>query len=164
MSDQMKPYFFIVNPVAGNGKGKEYAEIIKRLIPTLSENQISLTERVGHASELANDAMGNGYKTIVAVGGDGTANEVGSALIGKDVGLGLMPVGSGNGLARHLGTSMHFKNALNTLIKGDFKQIDTGLMNGRAFLNAAGIGIDAEVSKQFSDSVKRGWFNYLKII
>ena len=100
----------------------------------------------------------------MAVGGDGTVNEVGRELINKSVHLGIIPTGSGNGLSRHLRLPMNSKRALKRILKRRYRTIDTAKIDNHIFLNVAGIGFDARVSEAFSTSTRRGWYNYLRII
>jgi YegS/Rv2252/BmrU family lipid kinase len=156
---------FIVNPISGRGKALKSKSTIKRFCKKRRINYSILeTEKAGDASNYARKGISSGFDAIVAIGGDGTVNEVGRELIGQNVPLGIIPKGSGNGLARHLGVPMNTKRALRRIYTGKNLHMDTGELDGKAFLNMAGIGFDAHVSKAFSESKSRGWFNYLKII
>ena len=124
--------------------------------------ELVLTERPRHATELACRAIDEGCKLVVAVGGDGTLNEVASALVGTEATLGLVPCGSGNGLGRHLGIFGPAEGAFRTLLDGRIRAIDTGTANGILFFNAMGIGFDAEISHRFSHLARRGLSAYVK--
>lgn len=157
----MKKYIFIVNPISGTHDKED----ILRLIPDYFEAgsyEITRTERAGHAVELARKAAAEGVFAAVAIGGDGTVNEVASGLIHTTTALGIIPCGSGNGLARHLGISMKPQKALKTLAAGEVKVCDYGLICGHPFFCTAGVGFDAEVSDTFARAGKRGLPTYLK--
>jgi len=156
---------FIINPVSGKGKARKAVKLIKKYC---EKRRIKYTchesKNPGDASLVSRKGLSCGYDRIVAVGGDGTVNEVGKELIGQSMPLGIIPTGSGNGLARHMGIPVNIKRSLKLIIKGKKALIDTGLMDGHPFLNTAGIGFDANVSKAFEKSVRRGWYSYVKII
>jgi len=116
------------------------------------------TEGPGHATEIAREAVAAGFQRIVAVGGDGTVNEVAQALIHTPATLGLVPCGSGNGLALHLGLPRTFSQALELAAGpgGRAVEIDTGTVNGRPFVNAMGLGLDADVACRFNRLTRRG--------
>lgn len=145
---------FIVNPISGNGNK---SNIISRL--EAGGFNIVHTEYAGHAEELARQAS---ERTIVAVGGDGTVNEVARGIIGSDKTLGIIPCGSGDGLALHLGISRKFDHALDTVLNGTSHSMDAGVINGRLFFSVCGVGFDALVSEKFAKSGKRGLLNYVE--
>jgi len=118
-----------------------------------------LTKYEGHAFKLAIENLKEYYK-IVAVGGDGTVNEISKALIYKDNLFGIIPTGSGNGLARSLKIPKNLKKAINKIIKGNTIKIDSGKVNDHHFLNVAGIGFDAQIAHTFTKSKKRGFKTY----
>lgn len=122
---------------------------------------VSLTERIRHASELATQALHDGCELIVAVGGDGTMNEVATVLVGTTATLGLVPCGSGDGLGRHLGLHGSAAHAFKILLHGRSRLIDSGLADGRPFFTAAGIGFEAEVTQRFNRRTRRGLLGYL---
>lgn len=157
----MKKYLFIVNPISGTSNKKAIID----MIPDYFEEgtyEIAYTERPGHAEELARNAAGNKYHAAIAIGGDGTVNEVARGLVKSGTALGIIPCGSGNGLARHLGISMKPNKALETLKENDVKDCDYGLICGHPFFCTAGVGFDAEVSNTFAKAGKRGLTTYLK--
>ena len=123
--------------------------------------EIVLTERTRHACELAATAHSDGCELIVAVGGDGTMNEVASALIDTSATLGLIPCGSGDGLGRHLGIHGSPEHALHILATGSSRSIDTGIADGHPFVTAAGIGFEAEIARRFNALERRGFLGYL---
>ena len=102
-----------------------------------------VTERVGHAFVLAAAAVDRGISSVLAWGGDGTVNEVGAALSFHDVSLGIVPVGSGNGLARELNIGRHPRHAIIVALEGRDRRIDAGELGGRLLFSVAGIGLDA---------------------
>lgn len=123
--------------------------------------RLQLTEHARHAFALATNALADGCKLIVAVGGDGTMNEVATALVGADATLGLVPCGSGDGLGRHLGIHGTPAHALNVLLTGRPRRIDTGFADGHAFFSVAGLGFEAEIAQRFNRLQRRGFFRYL---
>lgn len=145
---------FIVNPISGRRR--------KSLITSFLEKKgykVIYTEYAGHAETLAREAS---EKVIVAVGGDGTVNEVARGIIGTDKVLGIIPCGSGDGLALHLGISRYYKRAVKTIEHGKIMSIDSALINGKAFFSVCGVGFDAVVSERFAHSGKRGLLNYIE--
>lgn len=147
---------FIVNPISGKGAAS------KGRIVSFLENRgcrVVYTERAGHATLLARDFEGD---TVVAVGGDGTVNEVASGLVGTGKVLGIIPCGSGNGLARHLGISMRYRRAYELLKGGRTASLDEGLIDGRPFFSACGVGLDAMVSESFAKAGSRGLKTYVE--
>jgi YegS/Rv2252/BmrU family lipid kinase len=156
---------FIVNPVSGRRPHDTIAEIIRSVIDRKRfAYEIILTESAGHARKLSREAVKNEIDIVVAVGGDGTINEVASEIIFTDTVLGIIPLGSGNGLARHLGIPISAKRAIQLINKNNTASIDTASINGKSFVSIAGIGFDALVAREFSKNKKRGFFSYLRII
>jgi YegS/Rv2252/BmrU family lipid kinase len=125
--------------------------------------ELRLTERPGHAGELAREALADGCGLVVAVGGDGTVNEVAAALAGTGRLLGLVPGGSGNGLGRALGLHLPPAAALAVLKTGRPRRIDMGLADGRPFFNVAGLGLEAELADRFNRAARRGIAGYLRV-
>jgi len=155
---------FIINPIAGRGHRKA-ERIIQRYHQQFSRtSRIAFTKEQGHAALLAKDFIQSGF-IPVAVGGDGTVNEVAQAAIGNDDAvMGIIPGGSGNGVARHLGINMNPSIALKQLHEGSISKIDTGLANKRPFIMLAGFGFDAVVALRMSKSKKRGLQAYASIV
>ncbi len=120
-----------------------------------------MTERPRHASELAAAALARGIERIVAVGGDGTMNEVASVLVGTGATFGLIPCGSGDGLGRHLGIHGPPAHALALLAEGQTRLIDTGFADGHPFFCAAGLGFEADIAQRFNRLQRRGFLRYL---
>lgn len=155
----------IINPISG-GKGK--AEIVPFLSTLLFPNKFDLevfyTEGPHHATELAKEAADNGYDLVIAVGGDGTVNEVGKALVGTKTTLGIIPMGSGDGMARNLNIPQNPMGAIAVINRFIKKKIDTIKVNDQRFFTAAGIGFDADISWGFADSNGRGLIGYLEVV
>lgn len=149
---------FIVNPISGKGRKGRKARIISHL--QKMGYKIAYTEYASHAEILAREAT---ERIIVAVGGDGTVNEVARGIVGTDKVLGIIPCGSGDGLALHLGLSRRYKQALKTILAGNVQKIDSGVINDKPFFSVCGIGFDATVSERFAKSGKRGLMNYINI-
>jgi YegS/Rv2252/BmrU family lipid kinase len=151
---------FIVNPTAGT-KSLQKRALIMAQIQSIPNSKIWLTERTDHATELTQKAIKEGAKRIIVIGGDGTINEVASALLHSTIPLGIIPQGSGNGLARHLEIPFKFDQALHRALNGQILTIDAGLWNKRPFFCTAGIGFDAYVAAHFAQRGKRGFINYI---
>ena len=149
---------FIVNPRSGRNRRMSQRALAFAL---QHGHTVSQTAYAGHAAELARLALADGCELIVAVGGDGTLNEVAGALLDTPATLGLVPCGSGNGLARHLGIYGPHRHIFHTLQDGQPRLIDTGLADGRPFFTAAGLGFEAEISARFNRLEQRGFLRYL---
>lgn len=157
-----KQIVFIVNPKAGTNIQKNIrAAVEKHLNHERFVYGIWPTEYPGHGYELAKKAIEEGYEIVVVVGGDGSVNEIAPALIGTKVSLGIIPAGSGNGLAMHLGYGRELASAVKKLNTAENQLIDVGLMNDRPFINVAGIGFDGLVSNLMKASNWRGFVPYV---
>ena len=161
--EERKHIVAIINPVSGTGNKDK----IPRLIDTVVDHEkndvhVVMSERPGHARELAAQAVSDHADVVVAVGGDGTVNEVGSALCKSKTALAIVPVGSGNGLARHLRISMNASRALQVLNNGVVGEFDYCTVNGKPFFCVCGMGFDAAVSDKFSHEGTRGFITYIK--
>ncbi len=160
----MKKVLFLINPASGVGKQKTVERYIESEIDfDILHVDISYTEYKAHARELARGAVGK-YDAVVAVGGDGTVNEVASRLIDTDTALAIIPTGSGNGLARHLHVPLRMKKAFQSLNEFQIKKIDTLKINQYCCVNVAGIGFDAHISHEFEGRKLRGPIGYLQLI
>ncbi len=156
---------FIINPISGTRKKDSWPEIIHRIIDhNRFDIRIFFTESPGHASELALRQIEEGVPYVVAVGGDGTVNEVAMALRDSPVAMGIVPCGSGNGLARHLNIPLNLTAALKLINDAQIIRIDYGLANNKPFFCTFGTGFDAHISNAFAQSNKRGVMTYLSII
>ncbi len=156
---------FIINPISGTGKKEDIPSLIKKgLDISIFEPEIVFTAHRCHGTELAKEFVEKGFPIVVAVGGDGTVNEVGRALIHTNTCLGIIPIGSGNGLARHLGIPMNTKKAIHQLNRSEPIFMDYGLVNNRPFFCTCGTGFDAYVSTEFAKGKKRGVMSYIEKI
>jgi YegS/Rv2252/BmrU family lipid kinase len=154
-------FHFIVNPNAGSKNKAKYTKLIQ-LIKSNDAHSIWETTEPLEAVGFAQKAIDEGATRIIAVGGDGTINEVASVLVGKSIPLGIIPVGSGNGLARHLNIPLNYKKAFQKALVGATIKIDVGHINNRPFFCTAGVGFDAAVAHRFANSKGRGLLNYIK--
>ena len=160
-----KTISFIINPISGTRKKYSWPEVINRTIDTSRfDVRIFFTKNIGHASELAYQQIEDGVRIIVAVGGDGTVNEVAGIVRDSPAVLGIVPCGSGNGLARHLHVPLKLTDALNHINKASEVSIDYGMVNDQPFFCTFGAGFDALVSHSFAMSKKRGFISYVSII
>lgn len=160
-----KKVLFVVNPVSG---GKKKTAFNKQILETLDmgkfEPTFQQTDHAGHGYELAKQAVENNFDAVIAVGGDGTINEIGAALVGTGVPLGIVPEGSGNGLALYLGIPLHEAGAIRRINRFETTEVDAGKINGRYFFNMAGVGFDASVSDKFATDSFRGPIGYLRTV
>jgi len=158
----MKKILFIINPISG---GHNKVEIIKSIPKILDKNKFDIfithTRRSGHAAEIALKAVAENMDIVVAVGGDGTINEVASQLVNTNTALAIVPCGSGNGLARDLGISLHYKEAIQQINELEIRKIDVGICNNQYFFSIAGVGYDAKVAYDFNRGKKRKFVGYL---
>jgi YegS/Rv2252/BmrU family lipid kinase len=158
----------IINPISGAGRrrdlGRHRAEHAAALADAHEiDAEIIVTERQGHARELAEAARQRGVTLFLAWGGDGTVNEVASAIALSDASLAIVPSGSGNGLARELAIPFDPAAAFRIAFEGRARVIDAGELDGRWFFNLAGIGLDARVAHRFAEGQRRGFARYLEL-
>lgn len=161
-------YLFIINPSSGTSIGQHPEKISKAIENFVNarggKSRIIFTEGRGHATTLVADNIDTEkWKAVVAVGGDGTVNEVAKALVNRSTPLGILPLGSGNGLARHLGLPLTLDAALEQLFAGSVNTIDSAELNGIPFFCTAGMGFDAFVGDLFSKQNSRGLATYLSV-
>ena len=162
MTDK-KRIVFVVNPISGTqGKKAILKWIDERLDRSIYDYSIVKTEYAGHATQIAANAVQEKVDVVVAIGGDGTINEIARSLVHTDTALGIIPCGSGNGLARHLRIPMEPKAAIDVLNRGVDLCIDYGKINNIPFFCTCGVGFDAFISLKFADSGKRGLLTYLE--
>lgn len=154
---------FIFNPHSGNNRTHPHRfDYAREFIREHDLNAtVTSTERPLHATELARRAVDEGCDVVVAIGGDGTMNEVATALVDTPASLGLIPCGSGNGLGRNLGVFGHRRHPWQCLLNGRTRTIDAGEIDGRLFFTVAGLGFEAVIADQFARMTKRGFFRYL---
>lgn len=155
---------FVVNPISGLGKQKDFPQLVDRYLDTSRFSySIRITEYAGHARVLASQ-LKDEYDIMVAVGGDGTINEIAGSLINTHTSLGVIPLGSGNGLGRHLHISTNPVKAIQQLNRSKPAPFDAGFLNGKPFFNVSGTGFDAQISKKFSEQLKRGYVTYARCV
>jgi YegS/Rv2252/BmrU family lipid kinase len=147
--------FAIVNPLSGAGANPDLAAqrvalLMQRFVAAGITGTVYLTQRRGHAADLACAAIAQGVRTVLAWGGDGTINEIGSVVAGTPTALGIVPAGSGNGFAGELGLPRRPADAIDVAIHGRDRLVDAGELDGRLFFNIAGIGFDAVIAEHFN--------------
>lgn len=153
----------LINPISG-GKSKTLViEVIKNNFPTEFDFELIVWEKSEQREEIIQKIRNKKYDVVVAAGGDGTINLVATAVQGTDSTMAIIPLGSGNGLARHLKIPLNIKKAIELIGTGKQITIDGCKVNGINFFCASGVGFDAHVAGLFAHSKKRGLFNYLKI-
>lgn len=158
-----KKVVFILNPISGTVSKDGIPDLIEeRLDKDKFDYRIAETQHAGHATDLAREAVEEGIDLVVAVGGDGTVNEVGRSLINTKSALGILPCGSGNGLARHLNLPMNLKKCIDILNCYDVKALDYGIINDHPFFCTCGMGFDAFISMKFAEAGKRGPITYMQ--
>jgi YegS/Rv2252/BmrU family lipid kinase len=160
----LKKVHFIINPVSGMGRRKDIVNAVERYLDlSRFDYEVALTEKHGHASELANHALAEKADAIVTAGGDGSINEIARSIIGTNVALGIIPAGSGNGLAHHLHIPFRVNKAFEVINNFRIKTIDSININGLPCVSIAGVGFDALVAKKFVESKERGFQSYFRI-
>lgn len=163
MTISMKNIAFIINPISGTHSKRKLPKLIEK---TLDHTQfafdIVFTQYKGHATEIAGQYVKLGFDAVVAVGGDGTVNEVASALRHTNTALGIIPIGSGNGLARHLKIPIRTEKAIRMLNHSETIKIDYGMENDQPFFCTCGTGFDAFISSKFANAGKRGLLTYIE--
>lgn len=161
--DEKKKISFIINPISGTqGKEQVLKWIDERLDKEKYAQEVVYTERAGHAVEIASQKAREEVHAVVAIGGDGTINEIARSLVHTQTALGIIPCGSGNGLARHLQIPMEPKKAIDIINEGLIDVIDYGKINEVPFFCTCGVGFDAFVSLKFSKAGRRGPLTYLE--
>lgn len=163
MDSEKKHITFIVNPISGTQEKEQIIALINEYLDIDKYTfQIIYTQYAGHAEEIASQCAEDSHFAVVAVGGDGTVNEVARALTHTHTALGIIPCGSGNGLARHLQISMQPRKAIEAINEGIIERIDYGTINRRKFFCTCGVGFDAFVSLKFAEAGKRGLNTYIE--
>lgn len=166
MQGSRKTIRFIVNPASGSSRSrsKDVAQLIDQYLDkTVFIPEITFSSAPGQSFILSREAADQGIDIVVAVGGDGSVNEVAKGLTGYNVTLGIIPIGSGNGLARHLNIPMDISKAIEILNLGKTMLIDTVSINDNQFISIAGVGFDALVADKFAQSETRGFLTYFRI-
>ena len=160
-----KKICFIINPISGVGKQKIVEQLVNEQLSAHDfEIEIAYTKAPHHATELSKDAANRNFDIVVAVGGDGSVHEVSKGLINSTAALAILPCGSGNGLARHLGIHLNLKNALKLIQQSKSMKMDTLKISNNSFVNVAGIGFDAHIAHLFANYGKRGFLSYIKLV
>ncbi len=160
-----KKIVFIINPKSGTAKKEMIPNMIWDEIDAEKfETEIIFTDYKGHGTELARSYINDGFDYIVAVGGDGTVNEVACEVIRSQASLGIIPIGSGNGLARHLVIPMSINKAIQQLNHSEAILMDYGVVNNQPFFCTCGTGFDAYVSTEFAKGKTRGVMAYIEKI
>ena len=163
MEEKCRHIVAIINPVSGTGNKDKLPRLIDTVVDhDINDVSIIMSEYAGHAREIAAQAASDGADVVVAIGGDGTVNEVGSALCGTQTAMAIVPSGSGNGLARHLRISMNASRALQVLNNGVVGRFDYCTVNDRPYFCTCGMGFDATVSYKFANEGTRGFITYIK--
>ena len=153
----------IVNPASGTvSKHKIIPKILKRLEKIGFETEVFATEGPGHATQLAKTAISNNFGAVLACGGDGTVNETARGMLGTGIPMGIIPTGSGNGLARHLGIPVDIERSLRVIEERHLTCADYGTANDTPFFCTFGVGFDAAVSERCARQKRRGLMMYLK--
>lgn len=161
--DMPRKLLFIVNPNAGKKISEQIIATIREEFPENIYYQIVIWKDKNHFEEITSLLKTEGYTDAIAVGGDGTVNQVAKTIVNTNIALGIVPVGSGNGLARTLGLSMKIKEVVKQIAEGKTALIDCGIVNKRFFFCTSGIGFDAHIGNLFATSEKRGLQSYVKI-
>ncbi len=161
---EKKKIKFIINPISGIGKQKIVESALgKSLDKSVFDYDISYTNAPEHATEICIEAVAQNYDAVVAVGGDGSINEIAKGIMGSDIVLGVIPTGSGNGLARHLHIPFNINDAIAVINNYKTQKIDTATINDRLFVSIAGVGFDALVANKFAKCKRRGFWSYFKV-
>ena len=161
--NQKRQITFIINPISGNHSKDVIPKIIDtRLDKELFDYELRMTEYAGHAAEIAYECTEEGRDIVVAVGGDGTVNEVARSLTHSNTALGIIPCGSGNGLARHLCLPMDTKKSIDIINACKIEAFDYGVINRQPFFCTCGMGFDAFISLKFAEAGKRGPITYVE--
>ena len=158
-----KTITFILNPISGTVKKAGIPDLISSTLDASRfEHRIVWTEYAGHASVIAHEERERGTDVVVAVGGDGTVNEVGRSLVDSPTAMAILPCGSGNGLARHLMLPMDIEKSLKVINRCEIHRLDYGIINDHPFFCTCGMGFDAFISQKFAEAGKRGKVTYIE--
>jgi len=156
---------FIINPISGTGKQKSVDALIdKHIDRDKFEYSIVYTKTGGDATKISKEAIGENFNIIVAVGGDGSINEIAKSIVNTNVSLGIIPTGSGNGLANHLHIPIKLIPAIEVINRNKTTNIDTASINKNLFVSIAGMGFDGLISKKYANVNKRGFWPYFRLV
>ncbi len=162
---EKKKIRFIINPKSGVGKHKNIVKYIEQYLDkTLFHYEVVFTEKPGHGISLSRQAAEMGYYAVVAVGGDGSINEVASSLINSDTALAIIPTGSGNGFANHFHIPHDMKQAIQVINTGKISVVDTMVADEQTVIGICGVGFDAHIAHEFASYGKRGFSSYIKVV
>lgn len=161
--EKRKRIAFVINPKSGSDRKTDRVALIRGMLSANYDSEIIPWKKVEDRDHIFNRVRTEGFDIAVAVGGDGTVSQLADALSGTDVALGIIPFGSGNGLARHLGVPLKTADAMQLLESGVVRRIDRGKFNERSFFCTAGVGFDARIGKLFAESHTRGFWTYAKM-
>jgi diacylglycerol kinase (ATP) len=161
----MKRIAFIVNPISGTKDKERIISYLQHMFMGVEgiESSFYTTKFAGDATRAAREFATTGYDIVVAIGGDGTVNEIARGLIHTDTALGIVPIGSGNGLARHFAIPLSYVNAAEVIMRGKSKVMDAGCINGETFFCTAGLGFEAEIGERFNKAKGRGLITYMEV-
>ena len=156
---------FIINPKSGVMSKEKLVDLITEYLDTNKyDASFKWTQYSGHGYKLAKEAVVQNFQIVIAVGGDGSVHNVASGLVGSNTILGIIPIGSGNGMARHLQIPTKIENAILTVNQQKIRSVDVGKINNKYFFNVAGFGFDGRIAKLFAKSTKRGLIKYAKLV
>ncbi len=160
-----KNILILINPVSGISNKQRLTELIRENIDTGSISfELQFTEYAGHGRELAARAAAEGKDAVIVVGGDGSVNEAAGALVNTNTAMGIIPTGSGNGLAHYLKLPFNLARAIAVINRFKTQKMDTYALNGQVGCNAAGVGFDGKIAHEFAKVKRRGFWSYFKII
>lgn len=154
---------FIINPNSGSNRSKNRVDFVRSLLPAEADCTIIEWKKVEDRDQIFATVLSGNFDIAVAVGGDGTVSQLAHALCGTSTALGILPFGSGNGLARHIGVPMNSAAAMQLIANGETAVIDRGIINNVSFFCTAGTGFDARIGKLFATSKQRGFWTYARI-
>lgn len=161
--DRREKIVFFINPISGTKKKDNFPDRILKLVDSSRfDAEIYITKHKGDAADVVKQKLDDGYRRFVAVGGDGTVNEIATALVDTEGILGIIPIGSGNGLARHLKIPLNLEKSMELINSGKYDSIDYGRINGLPFFSTCGVGFDAHIGFKFAEATSRGFMTYLK--
>lgn len=155
---------FIINPKSGSDRKTDRVRLIKSLLSDVYDATLFEWKKIADKEEIFASVLNGNFDIAVAVGGDGTVSQVASALSGTNIALGIIPFGSGNGLARHLQIPLDAAGAMKLIATGVVQTIDKGTINGQDFFCTCGTGFDARIGKLFAESTTRGFWTYARLI
>jgi diacylglycerol kinase (ATP) len=156
---------FIINPKSGVMSKEKLVDLITEYLDTNKyDASFKWTQYSGHGYKLAKEAVIQNFQIVIAVGGDGSVHNIASGLVGSNTILGIIPIGSGNGMARHLQIPTKIENAILTINQQKVRSVDVGKINNKYFFNVAGFGFDGRIAKLFAQSTKRGLIKYAKLV